>query len=59
MLKEKNFDDYSKIFKGYKEIKIIKEPNLSKTNYWLITAVFKNEKLRNKFSNKLNKKVSV
>ena len=54
--KKKNFNDYYKIFNGYKEIKIIKEPNFSKTNYWLITAVFKNKNLRNEFTNRLNKK---
>ena len=54
--KRKNFNDYYKIFKRYKEIKIIKEPSLSKTNYWLITAVFKSKSLRNKFINILNKK---
>ena len=54
--KRKNFKDYYKIFKRYKEIKIIKEPSLSKTNYWLITAVFKSKSLRNKFINILNKK---
>lgn len=54
--KRKNFNDYLKIFKSYKEIKIIKEPSSSKTNYWLITAVFKTESLRNKFINILNKK---
>ena len=54
--KRKNFNDYYKIFNGYKEIKIIKEPNFSKTNYWLITAVFKNKILRDKFTDRLNKK---
>lgn len=54
--KRKNFNDYYKIFKRYKEIKILKEPNFSKTNYWLITAVFKSKSLRNKFVNILNKK---
>ncbi len=55
--KRKNFSDYNKIFKGYKkEVQIIKEPRLSTTNYWLITAVFKSKSLRNKFVNILNKK---
>lgn len=54
--KRKNFKDYYKIFKNYEEIKLIKEPNFSKTNYWLITAVFKSKSLRNKFINILNKK---
>ena len=54
--KRKNFKDYLKIFKNYKEIKILKEPKNSKTNYWLITALFKNKNLKNKFINTLNKK---
>ena len=54
--KRKNFTDYYKIFKKYKDINIIKEPPKSKINYWLITAVFENVSLRNKFIEALNKK---
>ena len=54
--KRQNYKKYAKIFKNFDEIKILKEPKNSKTNYWLIIAFFKSKSLKNKFINILNKK---
>ena len=42
--KRLNFLSYLEIFKDINQIKIYKEPKDSKTNYWLITGILKNEK---------------
>ena len=54
--KRQNYKNYTKIFKNFDEIKILKEPKNSKINYWLIIAFFKSKSLKNKFINILNKK---
>ena len=54
--KRQNYKKYTKIFKNFDEIKILKEPKNSKSNYWLIIAFFKSKSLKNKFINILNKK---
>ena len=46
--KRKNFQSYFNIFKGYDHLKILKEPKFSRTNYWLITGILKNYKIKNK-----------
>ena len=53
--KRKNYLWYRKAFKKLKYIQILKEPKLSKTNYWLITAVLKNHKIKNKVLKKLKR----
>lgn len=45
--KRSNFKWYKKILKKISYIKILQEPKFSKTNYWLITAVLKDKKLKN------------
>ena len=54
--KRKNFKNYNKIFRNFNEIKILEEPKNSKTNYWLITALFENKIQKNKFIKAINKK---
>ena len=51
--KRKNFQWYFDTFKNFNHIKILREPKFSKTNYWLITAVLKNYKLKNRILKKL------
>lgn len=46
--KRKNFLWYKNAFKNIREIKILKEPKYSNSNYWLITGYLKNYKLKNK-----------
>lgn len=46
--KRKNFLFYKKAFNKNRSITIMKEPKNSKTNYWLITAILKNLKHKNK-----------
>ncbi len=53
--KRKNYLWYQNAFKNLHYIKILKEPKLSKTNYWLITAVLKNYKIKNNLLKKLKK----
>ena len=53
--KRKNYLWYQNAFKNLQYIKILKEPKLSKTNYWLITAVLKNYKIKNNLLKKLKK----
>lgn len=45
--KRKNFSLYKKAFKNNNSISIFEEPKKSKTNYWMITASFKNIKDKN------------
>ena len=47
--KKRIFKFYYNIFKPYEEIKILSFPNYLKSNFWLITAIFKNKSYRNKF----------
>ena len=54
--KRKIFRSYVDIFKNTKDIKVIKEPKNSKTNYWLITILFANKKIKEKFKLELKKK---
>jgi len=54
--KRKNFKKYINYFKNNKFLKILKEPNYSKTNYWLITAVLLNNSLKNKLLRTFRKK---
>ena len=54
--KRNNFKIYTELFKNLNEVKLIKEQKESKSNYWLIVAVFSNISMRNKFSNLLFKK---
>ena len=51
--KRRNFQWYFDTFKNFDHIKILKEPKFSKTNYWLITAVLNNYKLKNRLLKKL------
>ena len=53
--KRKNYLWYRKAFEKLKYVQILKEPKLSKTNYWLITAVLKNHKIKNKVLKKLKR----
>ena len=53
--KRKNYLWYQNAFKNLQYIKILKEPKFSKTNYWLITAVLKNYKIKNNLLKKLKK----
>ena len=52
--KRKNLTSYKKIFKKIKDVKIFDEPIDSKSNFWLITAMFK-KKIKNKVLKGLNK----
>lgn len=54
--KRKTFRSYIDIFKNTKDIKVIKEPKNSRTNYWLITVLFTNKKIKEKFKFELKKK---
>ena len=45
--KRANFKWYKQLFNKINYLKILEEPKHSKTNYWLITAVLKNLKLKN------------
>ena len=54
--KRQNFIWYSNAFKNLSYIKIFKEPNFSKTNYWLIIAILKNYKLKNRILKNLKSK---
>ena len=38
--KRNNFKIYTELFKNLNEVKLIKEQKESKSNYWLIVAVF-------------------
>ena len=49
--KRKNYETYEKILKENKEISILKEPKQSKTNYWLIIGLVKNNKFKKKIIN--------
>ncbi len=53
--KRKNYLWYQNAFKNLQYIKILKEPKFSKTNYWLITAVLKNYRIKNNLLKKLKK----
>ena len=53
--KRKNYLWYRKAFKKLEYVQILKEPKLSKTNYWLITAVLKKHKIKNKVLKKLKR----
>ena len=44
------------LLKNLQYIKILKEPKFSKTNYWLITAVLKNYRIKNNLLKKLKKR---
>ena len=48
LAKRKNFKVYEKLFKKNSDISILKEPNFSKTNYWLIIGLVKNYKFKKK-----------
>ena len=50
-----NYKLYSNIFKNNDQIKILDEPKFSKTNYWLIIAILKNNKLKKELMNALTK----
>jgi len=52
--KRKNLTSYKKIFKKIKDVKIFDEPINSKSNFWLITAMFQ-KKIKNKVLKELNK----
>ena len=54
--KRQNFIWYSNAFKNLSYIKIFKEPSFSKTNYWLIIAILKNYKLKNRILKNLKSK---
>lgn len=47
--KREVFKFYYNIFNSYKEIKILTFPKNLKSNFWLITAIFKSKSYRNKF----------
>ncbi len=49
--KRKNYETYEKILQENKEISILKEPKQSKTNYWLIIGLVKNNKFKKKIIN--------
>merc|ERR1712127_246636 len=53
--KRDNYKLYSNIFKNNDQIKILDEPKFSKTNYWLIIAILKNNKLKKELMNALTK----
>ena len=53
--KRDNYKLYSNIFKNNDQIKILDEPKFSKTNYWLIIANLKNNKLKKELMNALTK----
>ena len=52
--KRKNLTAYKNIFKKIKDVKIFDEPINSKSNFWLITAMFQ-KKIKNKVLKELNK----
>ena len=54
--KRKNYKTYENLFKKENEIKILKEPKNSKTNYWLIIALVKRNDLKKKIINFYKKK---
>ena len=54
--KRLNFQKYKRIFKNSKQVKILTEPKNSRTNYWLIIGIFKNQKLKKYFLKKYRKK---
>ena len=54
--KRKIFKSYNFIFKKTKGAMVVKEPKGSKTNYWLITILFKNKKIRKKYQHELKKR---
>ena len=47
--KKKIYKFYLNLFKPYKTIKILSGSKNLKSNYWLVTALFKNQKYRNQF----------
>ena len=54
--KLKIFKAYKNIFKNTKGITLIKAPKYCKSNYWLITVLFEDKKIREKFIRNLSKK---
>ncbi len=54
--KRANFKWYKKLFNKVNYLKIMEEPKNSKTNYWLITAILENTKLKNALLKSLKSK---
>jgi len=52
--KQKLAQIYKDFFKDFKDIKFIKEPKNSNSNYWLQTIILKNKKQRDEFLNITN-----
>lgn len=54
--KRQNFNWYKKNFRDFKSIKILKQPEHSKSNYWLILGKFKSKNQKNFLFNSLRKR---
>ena len=54
--KRKIFKTYVNIFEKINDIKIMGEPNNCRSNYWLITVLFKNKEVKKKFIAILNQR---
>ena len=54
--KLKIFKAYKNIFKNAKGINLINAPKYCQSNYWLITVLFEDKKIREKFIRNLSKK---
>lgn len=54
-LKKKNFNIYNKIFKNFIDAEILEPSSETRSNYWLITVIFKNSSIKKKFEKCLKK----
>ncbi len=54
--KRENFVFYKNFFKKYKNYRVLSEPKYSRCNYWLITLIFNNKRLKKLFLKELSKK---